>query len=87
MPHGMVGFEERRMLYWLGAEHYSGAGVIVDAGAYLGASAFALSAGLAKSRHAGVSPMTVSRVINNVKTVKPQIRERVMTRHMCNTGF
>ena len=52
VPHGMVGFEERRMLYWLGAEHYSAAGVIVDAGAYLGASAFALSAGLAKSRHA-----------------------------------
>lgn len=40
------------MLYWLAAEHYSGAGVIVDAGAYLGASAFALASGLAQSRHA-----------------------------------
>ena len=35
MPHGMVGFEERRMLYWLGAEQSSGAGTVVDAGAYL----------------------------------------------------
>ena len=52
MPHGMVGFEERRMLYWLGAEHYSGAGIVVDAGGYLGASAFALGAGLAQSQHA-----------------------------------
>jgi hypothetical protein len=59
MPHGMIGFEERRMLYWLGAEHYSGAGVIVDAGAYLGASAFALSAGLAKSRHAHASQAVI----------------------------
>jgi hypothetical protein len=52
MPRGMIGFEERRMLYWLGAEHYSGAGVIVDAGAYLGASAVALASGLAQSPHA-----------------------------------
>ena len=29
------------------------------------------------AKHAGVSIKTVSRVINNVKTVKPQIRERV----------
>ena len=59
MPHGMIGFEERRMLYWLGAEHYSGAGVIVDAGAYLGASAFALASGLAQSRHAGATHAVV----------------------------
>ena len=52
MPRGMIGFEELRMLYWLAAEHYSGAGVIVDAGAYLGASAFALASGLAQSRYA-----------------------------------
>jgi LacI family transcriptional regulator len=30
------------------------------------------------AKHAGVSIKTVSRVINDVKTVKPQIRERVM---------
>jgi LacI family transcriptional regulator len=30
------------------------------------------------AEHAGVSIKTVSRVINNVKTVKPQIRERVL---------
>jgi len=52
VPRGMIGGEERRMLYWLAAEYYSGAGVVVDAGAYLGASAFALAMGLAGSRHA-----------------------------------
>jgi hypothetical protein len=58
MPRGMIGFEERRMLYWLAAEHYSGAGVIVDAGAYLGASAVALASGLAQSSYAN-SPHAV----------------------------
>jgi hypothetical protein len=53
LPRGMLGFEERRMLYWLAAEYYSGAGTIVDAGAYLGASAFALASGLAASENAG----------------------------------
>jgi hypothetical protein len=55
MPRGMIGAEERRMLYWLAAEYYSGAGVVVDAGAYLGASAFALATGLAESRHAAAA--------------------------------
>src|ERR1700748_1906270 len=32
---------------------------------------------IAVAKHAGVSIKTVSRVINNVKTVKPAIRERV----------
>src|SRR5258708_38597594 len=30
------------------------------------------------AEHAGVSIKTVSRVINNIKSVKPQIRERVL---------
>lgn len=50
-PQGMLGPEERRCLYYLTASHYSGAGRIVDAGAFLGASAFALAAGLAASKH------------------------------------
>ncbi len=59
LPRGMIGFEERRMLYWLAAEYYEGAGVVVDAGAYLGASAFALAAGLAHSRHRASRQATV----------------------------
>lgn len=59
MPRGMIGAEERRMLYWLAAEYYSGAGVVVDAGAYLGASAFALAMGLAESRHAAAAQAVV----------------------------
>ncbi len=46
------------MLYWLAAEYYSGAGVVVDAGAYLGGSAFMLAAGLTKSRQAA-SPRAI----------------------------
>ncbi|HEV2187201.1 MAG TPA: hypothetical protein VGR70_08330 [Stellaceae bacterium] len=59
LPRGMIGFEERRMLYWLAAEYYGGAGVVVDAGAYLGASSFALAAGLAHSRHRASQHATV----------------------------
>lgn len=49
-PKGMIGPEERRLLHWLGAEYYSGEGVIVDAGAFLGASAFCLASGLARNQ-------------------------------------
>src|SRR5476649_2683874 len=59
MPRGMIGAEERRLLYWLAAEYYSGSGVVVDAGAYLGASAFALAMGLAASRHAAAAHAVV----------------------------
>src|ERR1700722_6335934 len=52
-PRGMIGEEERRMLFWLGRYFYSGGGVIVDAGAFAGASAFCLAAGLSRSPFAG----------------------------------
>jgi hypothetical protein len=45
-PKGMLGPEERQMLYWLTNEGFSGRGQVVDAGAFIGASAFALAAGL-----------------------------------------
>lgn len=43
---GMLGGEERQFLYFAGREFYTGSGEIVDAGAFLGASALALAAGL-----------------------------------------
>src|ERR1700704_5140207 len=45
-PKGMIGPEERRALYWLGKNWFTGRGEIVDAGAYIGASAFSIAAGL-----------------------------------------
>jgi tetratricopeptide (TPR) repeat protein len=45
-PKGMIGPEERRALYWLAKNWITGRGAIVDAGAYIGASAFSLAAGL-----------------------------------------
>lgn len=46
-PKGMIGPEERRALYWIGRNYYTGKGAIVDAGAYVGASALCLASGLA----------------------------------------
>jgi hypothetical protein len=51
-PKGMIGPEERRCLYWLAKNTYSGRGAIVDAGAYLGASAYSLARGLSHNRSA-----------------------------------
>ena len=49
---GMLGPEERRCLFYLAKTHYAGRGTLVDAGAFLGASACSLAAGLALSGRA-----------------------------------
>ena len=46
-PKGMLGPEERGMLYWATREDFTGQGQVVDAGAFLGASAYALARGIA----------------------------------------
>lgn len=46
---GMLGDEERRALYWIAKNAYEGKGAIVDAGAFVGASAVCLAAGSAAS--------------------------------------
>lgn len=43
---GMLGLEERKLLYHLARDFYTGAGAVIDAGAFCGASACALAAGL-----------------------------------------
>lgn len=50
IPHGMLGQEERNCLYWLGSKIYRGDGLIIDAGSYVGSSAFCLARGLEDSR-------------------------------------
>ena len=49
---GMISTSERKMLTWLVANLYSGKGEIVDLGAFIGASAVCLAAGLSASRAA-----------------------------------
>ena len=43
----MLSPQEVALLHWCGAEHFSGQGVIVDAGCFLGGSTFAFGSGLA----------------------------------------
>jgi Methyltransferase domain len=51
-PKGMLGSEERRLLFWATGHYFQGRGAIVDAGAFAGASAFCLASGLANSKFA-----------------------------------
>lgn len=48
-PPTMLAPEELSLLHWLAARHYSGEGVIVDGGPFLGGSTHALAAGLAEN--------------------------------------
>jgi hypothetical protein len=50
-PKGMLGPEERRALFWYARELVDGRGHVIDAGAFVGTSSFALACGLAHSRH------------------------------------
>ena len=47
LPKGMLDVSEQKFLYLLARDHYSGSGEIIDAGAFCGASGYALAAGLA----------------------------------------
>jgi len=46
LPRGMITKDERILLYYLAKEFYRGSGKIVDAGAFIGASAYCLASGL-----------------------------------------
>jgi hypothetical protein len=50
-PYGMIGAEERRCYYWLARHGLSGAGCVVDAGCFLGASTFCFAAGATAGGH------------------------------------
>jgi hypothetical protein len=48
----MLSIEERQLLAWLAAEHWTGAGAIVDGGCFLGGSTLALAEGVRANRKA-----------------------------------
>lgn len=50
-PKGMLGTDERRALFWYAREIVDGRGHVIDAGAFVGTSSYALACGLAHSRH------------------------------------
>jgi hypothetical protein len=50
-PKGMLGSDERRALFWYAREVVDGRGHVIDAGAFVGTSSYALACGLAHSRH------------------------------------
>jgi tetratricopeptide (TPR) repeat protein len=50
-PVGMLGGREARLYYYLAKEGFSGIGTIVDAGAFLGKSAYFLAEGLRANSH------------------------------------
>jgi hypothetical protein len=52
-PETMLSVAERRLLFWLGAEHARGDGAVVDAGCFVGGSTVALAEGLRVNRRAG----------------------------------
>ena len=58
-PKGMLGGEERRALFWLTDKYYEGQGFIIDAGAYVGASAFCLASGLARRQDLPLKTPTI----------------------------
>lgn len=47
LPKGMLDVSEQKLLYLLARDYYTGSGEIIDAGAFCGASGYALAAGLA----------------------------------------
>ena len=55
----MLASEERRALYWIAKHAFSGAGAIIDAGAFLGASAVSLAAGADRSGKARLDGPTI----------------------------
>lgn len=47
----MITTPEKSLLYWLASEYFTGTGIIVDAGIFLGASTNAFATGLDKNNH------------------------------------
>jgi hypothetical protein len=80
-PYGMLGPEERSCFNWIAKDRFSGEGVIVDAGAFLGASAFSFASGLSgrsfakKPIHsydyfAAVDDYVIDDISRNVRPIK-----------------
>jgi tetratricopeptide (TPR) repeat protein len=55
-PWGFLGQGEGHLLYYLARDYYQGKGVIVDAGSFVGRSAWFLATGLKENPHLGNQP-------------------------------
>ena len=76
-PKGMVGPEERRCYFWLAKAWLSGAGCIVDAGSFLGASAFAFAAGAAASGRRDFAGRPLIHAYDYFSVVDPYVGEAI----------
>ena len=77
LPKGMVGSEERACYYWLAHEWHSGAGCIVDAGCFLGASTFAFAAGAADAGRRSFGPNKLIHAFDYFKVVDAYVGEAI----------
>jgi hypothetical protein len=59
LPKGMLGPEERRCLFWIARDHVTNRGAIIDAGAFVGASAYCFASGLYNSKRSRPSRLTI----------------------------
>jgi tetratricopeptide (TPR) repeat protein len=64
-PFGMLGIHESNLLYFLARDYFRGAGVIVDAGSFLGRSAWCFAQGVAENRTIATKPARVIHCFDN----------------------
>jgi hypothetical protein len=77
VPKGMIGPEERRCYYWLARHWLSGQGVIVDAGAYVGASTFCFAAGAAAANRLAFDGQPIIHAYDYFRVVEDYVRDAI----------
>jgi len=76
-PYGMIGPEERRCYYWLAMHGLSGAGCVVDAGSFLGASTFCFAAGAAAGGHTSFRGGPIVHAFDHFKAYDDYVAEAI----------
>jgi hypothetical protein len=76
-PYGMIGPEERRCYYWLARHGLSGAGCVIDAGSFLGASTLCFAAGAAAGGHESFRGGPVVHAYDHFKAYDAYIAEAI----------
>lgn len=97
-PWGLLGNGEGHLLYYLARDYYRGKGVIVDAGSFLGRSAWFLARGIEANPHLAGPPGPIIHCFDNflvneartIKHIKQQFRVVLplgaSTRHLFDTA-